>query len=67
MTATTPEWLARHGGELLPRTPPNTWAVFLADEPLYQLVVVPVRGKYGCKVTVTNNGRRLSSGRNPAR
>ena len=62
MPATTPDWLTRHGGDLRPRTPPNTWAVFLGGEPLYQLAVVPVKGKYGCKVTLTNNGRRLDSG-----
>jgi hypothetical protein len=62
MTATTPEWLARHGGELRPCTPPNMWAVFLGCEPLYHLAVVPVKGKFGCKVTLTNNGRRLDGG-----
>jgi hypothetical protein len=62
MPATTPDWLARHGGELRPRTPPNTWAVFLAGEPQYLLAVVPVAGKHGCKVTQSNNGRRLDAG-----
>jgi hypothetical protein len=62
MPATTPNWLARHGGDLRPRTPPNTWAVFLGGEPLYQLAVVPVKGQYGCKVMQTNNGRRLDDG-----
>ncbi len=62
MTATTPDWLARHGGDLRPRTPPSSWAVFLGGEPLYTLTVVPVKGKYGCKVTLTNNGKRLDGG-----
>jgi hypothetical protein len=61
MTATTPDWLARHGGEVRPRTP-NTWAVFLGGEPQYLLAIVPVKGKHGCKVNQSNNGRRLDSG-----
>jgi hypothetical protein len=62
MTATTPDWLTRHGGELRARTPPNSWAVFLGNEPEYLLAVVPVGGKHGCKVTQSNNGRRLDGG-----
>lgn len=62
MPAPTPDWLARHGGELRPRTPPNSWAVFLDHEPQYLLAVVPVAGKHGCKVTQSNNGRRLDAG-----
>jgi hypothetical protein len=59
MPATTPDWLARHGGALRPRTAPNHWAVYLGNEPQYLLAVVPVAGKHGCKVTQSNNGRRL--------
>jgi hypothetical protein len=62
MPATTPDWLARHGGELRRRTPPNSWAVFLGGEPQYLLAVVPVGGKHGCKVNQSNNGNRLDSG-----
>ena len=64
MTVTTPEWLTRHGGELRPagKARANTWAVFLNNEPNYLLEPMPVAGKFGCKVTQTNNGRRLDSG-----
>jgi hypothetical protein len=62
MTATTPDWLARHGGELQRRTPPESWAVFLGGEPQYLLTVVPVAGKHGCKVIQSNNGKRLDGG-----
>jgi hypothetical protein len=62
MAATTPDWLTRHGGELRLRTAPHWWAVFLGGEPQYLLAIVPVAGKHGCKVTQSNNGRRLDSG-----
>ena len=62
MSVATPDWLTRHGGELRPRTPPNTWAVFLGGQPHYLLAVAPVAGKHGCKVTQSNNGRRLDNG-----
>jgi hypothetical protein len=64
MAVTTPEWLTRHGCELRPilRGNGKAWAVFCNDEPNYLLELVPVAGKFGCKVTQTNNGRRLDGG-----
>ena len=62
MTVTTPDWLTRRGGEVRPRTAPDSWTVNLNGEPLYLLQLVPVVGKFGCRVTLTNNGRRLDRG-----
>jgi hypothetical protein len=68
MTATTPEWLSRHGCELKPRPGGATWnsgptfAVLVNGGPLYLLSIVPVKGKFGCKVQQTNNGQRLDKG-----
>jgi hypothetical protein len=68
MTATTPEWLSRHGGELTPRTGFATWdsgptfAVLFDGGPQYLLAVVPVAGKFGCRITQTINGKLLGSG-----
>jgi hypothetical protein len=62
MNVTTPDWLTRHGGELRPGVAQDTWVVVLQQQPLYQLGLAPVTGKYGCMVTLTNNGRRLDGG-----
>ncbi len=63
MNVTTPDWLSRRGGEVRPRTAPDSYTVNLNGEPLYLLCLVPVAGKYGCRVTLTNNGQRLDSGK----
>jgi hypothetical protein len=62
MSVTTPEWLSRRGGALVPRPDGNSLAVLLNGEPLYALIPVPIEGKHGCQVVVTNNGRRLDTG-----
>src|SRR5436305_2071751 len=62
MALTTPEWLARHGGDLRPGTAPNSWAVLLGGEQQYALALVPIQGKHGCRVVQTINGKRLDSG-----
>jgi hypothetical protein len=59
---TTPDWLSRHGGELRQRAGFDQWTVLLDGEPQYLLSTVPVTGKHACKVTQTNNGRRLDGG-----
>ncbi len=64
MTVTTPDWLTRRGGEVRPRTAPDSCTVYLNGEPLYLLLLVPVAGKFGCKVMLTNNGQRLDRGQN---
>jgi hypothetical protein len=66
MTVTTPDWLTRRGGEVRPRTAPDSWTVNVSGEPLYLLLAVPVTGKFGCRVMMTNNGRRLDRGQSYA-
>jgi hypothetical protein len=62
MSVTTPEWLARRGGTLLLRPDGESWAVLINGDALYALVPVPIAGKHGCQVLLTNNGRRLDTG-----
>jgi hypothetical protein len=62
MAVTTPDWLARHGGELRQGTATTSWAVLLGGEQQYALALVPIQGKHGCRVTQTNNGKRLDAG-----
>ena len=58
----TPDWLARHGGELRAGPLDTSWFVYFDEEPQYALTPVPVAGKHSCCVTQTINGKRLSSG-----
>ncbi len=62
MSGTTPDWLLRHGGELRPSKDGRSYMVFFAGQMQYVLVPVPVKGKFGCRVTQTINGRRVDSG-----
>ena len=62
MALTTPEWLARRGGELRAHVDGRSWAVLLDGEPQYLLVPTPAAGKYSCQVTQTINGKRLDRG-----
>lgn len=59
---TTPEWLARHGGDLQPTAVGHGFAVRIDGAPQYLLAPFPVVGKFGCKVEQSINGRRLESG-----
>jgi hypothetical protein len=63
MAVTTPEWLAQRGGELKPSKDGLSWTVYLRGEPLYLLVPVPVKGAHGCRVSMTNNDKRLDQGK----
>jgi hypothetical protein len=58
---TTPDWLARHGGELRPGPLGAAWYVYFDGQPQYALALVPVGGKHGCRVTQTINGKRLTT------
>jgi hypothetical protein len=62
MAVTTPDWLARHGGELRPSKDGRSWLVYFDGGPQYLLLAVPAGGKFACRVTQTVNGRRLDSG-----
>jgi hypothetical protein len=61
-SVTTPDWLARHGGELRPSADGRSFLVYFAGHMQYVAAPVPVKGKFGCRVTQTINGRRLDSG-----
>ena len=61
MALTAPEWLARHGGSLLPASDGRTWFVMLEGQPQYTLAPVPVQGQFGCSILQTINGRRVDS------
>jgi hypothetical protein len=56
---TDPDWLKQHGGRLLPSKDGRSWLVYLGDEPQYLLMPTPVKGKFGCRISQTVNGRRL--------
>jgi hypothetical protein len=58
MSVSTPDWLAKHGGELQPHVL-GGWMVLFDHQPQYLLAPFPVAGKFGCRVTQTINGRRL--------
>jgi hypothetical protein len=58
---TTPDWLARHGGELRPGPLRAAWYVYFDGEPQYALTPIPVGGKHSCCVTQTINGKRLDT------
>ena len=62
MAISTPEWLAKRGGEVRESVMGQTWVIFLDHEPQYRVTVVPAAGKHACQVWQTNNGRRLESG-----
>jgi hypothetical protein len=62
MAVTTPDWLGVRGVRLLPSKDGQSWVVYLGDEPQYLLMAVPVKGRFGCRITQTINGRRLDHG-----
>jgi hypothetical protein len=59
---TTPDWLARRGGELRPGPVGATWYVYFDNEPQYAVTPLPVAGKHGCRVTQTINGKTMDGG-----
>ena len=62
MPVTTPDWLARHAGELRSNPDGQSYAVYFGPEPEYVLHPFPVQGRYGCRVKQTINGKHLESG-----
>jgi hypothetical protein len=57
----TPDWLSKHGGELRPSKDGRSVLVHFAGQMQYVLALDPVKGKFGCRVIQTINGRRLDS------
>src|SRR5262249_59987538 len=62
MSVPTPDWLARHGGELRANPDGESHAVYFGPELEYVLRLVPAQGKYTCRVKQTINGKHLESG-----
>jgi hypothetical protein len=62
MSVATPDWLARHGGELRANPDGQSFAVYFGPELEYVLRPVPVKGQYSCLVKQTINGKHLESG-----
>jgi hypothetical protein len=61
MSVATPDWLTRHAGTLAEDKPAHRWLIFLHNEPQYRLDPHPARGKFGCEIIQTNNGRHVGS------
>ncbi len=59
MAVTTPDWLTNHGGELHLGKTGYSASVFFAGQLQYVLVPTPAKGKFGCRVSQTINGKRL--------
>jgi hypothetical protein len=59
---TTPEWAAQHDGEVRISKDRQSMVLFLTGEPQYLLLLTPVKGQFGCRVSQTVNGKRLDSG-----
>jgi hypothetical protein len=62
MPVTTPEWLAKHGGEVRPAAEGTGCMIYFDGQPQYFVLLRPTGGKFGCEVTQTVNGKRLESG-----
>jgi hypothetical protein len=62
MSVPTPDWLARHGGELRANPHEQSFAVYFGPELEYILRLVPIKGRYGCLVKQSVSGKHLESG-----
>jgi hypothetical protein len=62
MTVTTPDWLAKRGGELQQAPDGHTWCVLLNGSQQYKLSPSPAAGKFTCMILQTVNGKRLDKG-----
>jgi hypothetical protein len=59
---TTPDWLARHDGDLRLAPDGHTWLVIFDGAPQYKVTPMPAGGRYGCIVLQSVNGKRLDKG-----
>lgn len=60
---TTPDWLKQREGELKPSKDAQSCAVFIGGQMYYVLLAVPAKGKFTCRISQTNNGKRLDVGK----
>ncbi len=56
-----PDWLSQRGGEVKLASDGRSYYVYVDDQAQYRLVAIPVKGKYGCSITQTINGRQIPS------
>jgi hypothetical protein len=56
---TTPDWLARHDGELRQAPDRGTWLAVFDGAPHYKLIPAPATGRFTCAVAQTENGKRV--------
>lgn len=61
-TLAVPEWLNTRGGSLRLGIDGHSWFVIFGVGPQYELTPVPVKGKFGCEIRQTVNGKRLDKG-----
>jgi len=61
-TLTAPDWMTRRGADLKPGMDGRSWFVWFTNGPQYELTPVPVKGKFGCEIRQTVNGKRLDGG-----
>ncbi|MBY0523907.1 MAG: hypothetical protein K2R98_10945 [Gemmataceae bacterium] len=58
-TLTPPEWLTRRGASMRQGINERSWFVYFAGQPQYEVTPMPVKGKFGCEIRQTINGKRL--------
>ncbi len=61
MAVSNPDWLKLHGGDLRASKDGKSFTVYLNGEPQYLILPVPAAGKFGTRVSQTNNGKRLDN------
>ncbi len=59
---TSPDWLARHGGDLRLASDGRTWLAYFDGAPQYKLVPSPAAGRFACVVSQMDNGKRIDTG-----
>ncbi len=62
LPVTVPDWIKAHNGDLKAGKDGHAWTVYFAGQPQYLLEPLPAKGKYGCRVSQTVNGKRLDRG-----
>jgi len=54
--------LTKRGGFLKPGIDGRSFFVYFAGRPQYEVTVIPIKGKLGCEIRQTINGKRLDGG-----
>jgi hypothetical protein len=59
MPLAVPDWLKARNCTLKPGIDGRSWFVCFDDKPQYELTPLPVKGKFGCEIRQTVNGKRF--------